>query len=62
MKKQLRHAVRTGITFGIITIFLFLIGFTGTGADLLGGFLRNKGAAPFLGLTPKSSICSFSSV
>jgi ABC-type branched-subunit amino acid transport system permease subunit len=50
MKKQLRHAVTTGITFGIITIFLFLIGFITTGADLLGGILGNKSGDPFLGL------------
>ncbi len=51
MKKQLRHAVTTGIIFGIITIFLFLIGFITTGADLLGGILGNKNGDPFLGLT-----------
>ena len=53
MKKQLRHAVTAGIIFGIITIFLFLIGFTGTAADLLGDFLHNKSAAPLLGMTPQ---------
>ena len=53
MKKQLRHALKAGITFGIITIFLFLIGFTGTAADLLGGLLRNKGAKLFIGLSPQ---------
>ena len=52
MKKQLRLAANTGVTFGIITIFLFLIGFTGTGATLLADLLRNKNAAPFLNLTP----------
>ena len=54
MKKQLRHSLSTGITFGVITIFLFLIGFTGTAADLVGGFLGNKGGAPFLGLNPQT--------
>jgi ABC-type branched-subunit amino acid transport system permease subunit len=52
MKKQLQLAAKAGVTFGIITIFLFLIGFTGTAADLLADLLRNKGAAPFLNLTP----------
>jgi ABC-type branched-subunit amino acid transport system permease subunit len=53
MKKQLRLGLSAGITFGIITVFLFLIGFTGTGADLLGDLLRNKNADPFIGLTPQ---------
>jgi ABC-type branched-subunit amino acid transport system permease subunit len=52
MKNQLRHAVNAGIVFSIITIFMFLIGFTGTAADLLGGIFRNKDAAPVLSLTP----------
>jgi ABC-type branched-subunit amino acid transport system permease subunit len=53
MKKQLRSALSAGIVFGIITIFLFLIGFTGTAADLLGDLLRNKNADSFIGLTPQ---------
>jgi len=53
MKKQLRLALSAGITFGIVTIFLFLIGFTGTSGDLLADLFRNKDAAPFLGLTPQ---------
>src|SRR5512137_1931769 len=53
MKKQLRHALNAGITFGIITVFLFLIGFTGIAADLLGGLLGNKNGRLFLGLTPQ---------
>ena len=53
MKKQLRHALNAGILFGIITIFLFLIGFTGTAADLLEDFLHNKNAGLFMGLTPQ---------
>lgn len=53
MKKQLRHAVNAGVIFGIITIFLFLIGFTGTAADLLRDLFRNKNAAPFLSLNPQ---------
>jgi branched-chain amino acid transport system permease protein len=53
MKKQLRAALSAGITFGIITIFLFLIGFTGTAADLFGDILGNKKAGMFIGLTPQ---------
>jgi ABC-type branched-subunit amino acid transport system permease subunit len=53
MKKQIKLSLNAGLTFGIITIFLFLIGFTGTVADLLADLFRNKSAAPFLGLTPQ---------
>jgi ABC-type branched-subunit amino acid transport system permease subunit len=53
MKKQLRLALNAGITFGIITIFLFLIGFTSIGGDLLGDLLHNKNASPILNLTPQ---------
>ena len=53
MKKQLQLALSTGITFGIITVFMFLIGFTNTASDLLGDLFGNKGAEPFLGLTPQ---------
>ena len=53
MKQQLRLAVRAGVTFGIVTIFMFLIGFISTAADLVGGFLGNKGGVPFLGLDPQ---------
>jgi hypothetical protein len=53
MKKQIKPSLNAGITFGIITIFLFLIGFTGTVADILADLFRNKTAAPFLGLTPQ---------
>ncbi len=36
MKTNLRNSLQTGLVFGIITVFLFLIGFTGTAADLIG--------------------------
>jgi len=42
MKKQIRLSLNTGKTFGIITIFLFLIGFNGTVADILADLFRNK--------------------
>ena len=50
MKQQLRRAVNAGIIFGIVTIFMFLIGFIAVGADLVAGILRNKTGLPFLGL------------
>ena len=53
MKKQLRIGLNAGVTFGIVTIFLFLIGFTGIAADLLTMLFGNKTAKPFLGLTPQ---------
>ncbi len=53
MKKQIKLSLNAGITFGIVTIFLFLIGFTGTVADILADLFRNKTAPPFLGLTPQ---------
>ncbi len=53
MNKQLRHAVNIGITFGIITIFIFLIGFVAVAADLVAGILHNENGNPFLGLTPQ---------
>ena len=52
MKKRLQHAINAGIVFGIVTIFLFLIGFTVTAADLLSDLFRNREAAPVLSLTP----------
>ena len=52
MKKQIKLSLNAGITFGIITIFLFLVGFTGTVADILADLFHNKAATPFLGLTP----------
>ena len=54
MKKQLQLALNAGITFGIVTIFLFLIGFTGTSGLLLGDLFGNKNAHPFLGLVPQA--------
>jgi ABC-type branched-subunit amino acid transport system permease subunit len=53
MKQRIKLSLNAGITFGIVTIFLFLIGFTGTVADILADLFRNKTAAPFLGLTPQ---------
>jgi branched-chain amino acid transport system permease protein len=52
MKNLLRNSMQTGVVFGIVTVFLLLIGFTGTAANLLADLLRNKSAGPILGLTP----------
>jgi branched-chain amino acid transport system permease protein len=52
MKTHIRNSLKTGIVFGIITVFLFLVGFTGTAATLLGDLLGNKSADPLLGLKP----------
>src|SRR4030042_7149858 len=52
MNTHLRTGSRTGIIFGIFLIFLILIGFQATGADLIGSFLGNKNAGPVFGLAP----------
>ncbi len=36
MKTQVRDSLQAGLVYGLITLFLFLIGFTGTAADLIG--------------------------
>ncbi len=50
MNQQIRNGTQSGMVFGIVIIFLFLIGFTSTVSDLLGGLLRDQGAKA-LGLT-----------
>lgn len=35
-KTNVSKSLQTGLVFGLITVFLFLIGFTGTAADLIG--------------------------
>ena len=54
MKKQLRLGQSAGVTFGIVTIFLFLIGFTGISGLLLADLFGNKNADPILGLVPQA--------
>ena len=54
MKKQLQLGLNAGVTFGIVTIFLFLIGFTGISGLLLEDLFGNKNANPFLGLAPQA--------
>jgi ABC-type branched-subunit amino acid transport system permease subunit len=52
MSHNLRNGLNAGIVFGIITIFLVLIGFTVTASDLIGTFLGNASASAVLGLPP----------
>ncbi len=52
MKRHIRNGINAGITFGIVTIFLFMIGFTRTISDLLGQLLHNTSSNAVLGLTP----------
>jgi branched-chain amino acid transport system permease protein len=50
MSTHIRTGVRTGIIFGIVLIFLILIGFQATAADLIGGLLGNENAGPVFGV------------
>ena len=52
MNVHLRNGLRTGIIFGIVLIFLVLIGFPTTVSDLLGGILKDEASKPVFGLTP----------
>jgi ABC-type branched-subunit amino acid transport system permease subunit len=54
MRTHLRNGLNAGIVFGIVTIFLVLIGFTVTAADLIGSFLHTSPSASFLG--PSSAV------
>src|SRR5689334_11672768 len=53
MGAQIRKGLRTGLTFGIIVTFLFLIGFTQTAATLFGDVLQDNAIQPGFGLTVK---------
>lgn len=48
-----RQALQTGLVFGIVISFLFLIGFTNTAAVMLGNALRDNNIHPALGLSAK---------
>ena len=50
---KIRHALQTGLVFGIVIIFLFLIGFTNTASAMLGNALRDGNIHPALGLSAK---------
>ncbi len=50
MNANLRASLRIGIIFSILLIFLVLIGFQATAADLIGSMLGNENAAPVFGI------------
>jgi branched-chain amino acid transport system permease protein len=52
MKTNLSESLKAGLVYGIVTIFLFLIGFTGTAAEIIGKLLHLEGLALALKLTP----------
>jgi ABC-type branched-subunit amino acid transport system permease subunit len=53
MNEHLRNGLRAGAIFAIATIFLILIAFNVTAAELLGKLLGNSSATSALGLTPQ---------
>lgn len=53
MKNHLKHALQTGLVFGIIIAFLFLIGFTNHGAAMIGNGLQTNTIKPGFGLDAK---------
>jgi ABC-type branched-subunit amino acid transport system permease subunit len=52
MNEHLRNGLRVGVIFAIATIFLILIAFNVTAAELLGKLLGNQSASSIFGLTP----------
>jgi ABC-type branched-subunit amino acid transport system permease subunit len=55
MKTNYSSSLKTGTIFGIVTIFLFLIGFTGTAADLIGKVINVSFLTTGMGLTSAMS-------
>lgn len=53
MDKQIRNGLQTGLVFGIVTTFLFLIGFTETAGKMLGNALQDNALPVILGLNAK---------
>lgn len=53
MNAQLKHALQTGLIFGIVISFLFLIGFTNHAATMIGNGLQTKAVRVGFGLDPK---------
>ena len=53
MKNHLRHALQTGLVFGIIIVFLFLIGFTNHASAMVGNGLQTNTVKPGFGLDAK---------
>ncbi len=52
MNEHIRNGMRAGSVYAITTIFLILIGFNITAAELLGKFFGNQSASSILGLEP----------
>src|SRR5512147_3111563 len=52
MKTNLSESLKAGLVYGIVTIFLFLIGFTGTAAEIIGKLLHLGGLAVAVRLAP----------
>lgn len=52
MNEHIRNGLRAGAIFAISTIFLILIAFNVTAAELLGKLLGNQSATSIFGLTP----------
>ncbi len=51
MKTTFRDSLNAGIVYGIVTVFLILIGFTGTAADLIGKVINVGPLTAGIGLT-----------
>ncbi len=51
MKTNYRNSLKAGSVFGLVTIFLYLIGFTGTAADLIGKVINLSSVTSGLRLT-----------
>jgi ABC-type branched-subunit amino acid transport system permease subunit len=52
MKRHLRNGLNAGIVFAVVTVFLFVVGFTTTIADIIGTLLHNHSANLGSALTP----------
>jgi branched-chain amino acid transport system permease protein len=55
MKTNFRISLKAGSIFGLVTVFLFLIGFTGTAANLIGKLINLNFIVSGLGLTTAMS-------
>ena len=52
MKRHLQNGLNAGIVFAIVTIFLIVVGFPSTAADIIATILNNQGSVPPFNLTP----------
>src|ERR1700690_821585 len=55
MKTNINNSLKAGSVFGLVTIFLVLIGFTGTAADLIGNVVNLDFITRTMGLTTSMS-------